>query len=95
MSTPHRISSFITFIFTMLLNSIYPSFLPHGVPRRYAFLSGYANEKDHREVKALVEEGKLRVEMDSVWGMGEALQAYERIESQRARGKVVVSVWDL
>jgi NADPH:quinone reductase-like Zn-dependent oxidoreductase len=92
MGMPHRIGPFILFFFSLLLNYIYPSFLPGGVNRRFAFLSGNANEKDHREVKRLVESGQLRVELDSVWGMGEALRAYERIESRRARGKVVVKV---
>ena len=92
MGMPHRVGPFIMFFFSLLLNYIYPSFLPGSVNRRFAFLSGNANEKDHREVKRLVESGELRVELNSVWGMGEELRAYERIESRRARGKVVVMV---
>ena len=70
MGMPHRIGPFILFFFSLFLNYIYPSFLPRGVNRRFVFLSGNANEKDHREVKRLVESEKLRVELDSMWGMG-------------------------
>ena len=87
--------SFFGLLWMMLLNHIYPSFLPNGVPRSYAFLSGYANEADLAEVKGLVEEGKLTVPIDSVWGMEEALKGYERIESKRARGKVVVRTQEM
>jgi NADPH:quinone reductase-like Zn-dependent oxidoreductase len=92
---PMRLGPFIGLFWMMLLNYIYPSFLPRGVPRRFAFLSGRANMKDHAEVKKLVEDGKLTVPLDSVWEMEEAMKAYERIESKRAKGKVVVHVQDL
>lgn len=85
-------SSFLAFFFMMLLNYVYPSFLPRGVNRRYAFLSGAANAHDLGEVKRLVEEGKLKVPIDSVWGMQDAWKGYERIESKRAKGKVVIEV---
>lgn len=92
---PLRLWPFLGMFWIMLLNYVYPASLPGGVPRRYAFLSGRATREDHEEVKRLVEEGKLKVPLDSVWEMEEALGAYERIESQRAKGKVVVRVQDV
>lgn len=41
----------------------------------------------------LVETGKLRVRVDSVWPAEIALSGYEILVSGRARGKVVVK-WD-
>jgi NADPH:quinone reductase-like Zn-dependent oxidoreductase len=94
-TVPKRLGSFLGMMWVMLMNYMYPSFLPKGVPRRYAFLSGRATREDHAEVKRLVEEGKLVVPLDSVWEMGEALKAYGVIGSQRAKGKVVVHVQDV
>ncbi|RAH45339.1 NAD(P)-dependent alcohol dehydrogenase [Aspergillus brunneoviolaceus CBS 621.78] len=63
-----------------------------GVPRGYRFYSGRPRAEDMGRVLRLVERGVVRVVVDSVWGWGEVPQAYERMESKRARGKVVVRV---
>lgn len=83
---------FLGFLAMLTSNFVYPSFLPRGIPRRYALLSGSANAEDLRRVVELVEDGKLRVEIDSVWAMEEAKRAYKAIGGKRARGKVVVKV---
>lgn len=95
MTVPPKWIPFLGLLWMMLLNYMYPSFLPNGVPRKYAFLSGYADQHDSLEVKRLVEAGKLTVHLDSVWEMEDALKAYERIESKRATGKVMVHVQNL
>lgn len=82
--------------FVMIANSfIYPSFLPHGVPRKYAFFSGSANQESLKEVVKLVEDSKLTVPIDSVWEMEDAREAYKVIDSKRARGKVIVKVQEV
>ncbi|PYH84551.1 NAD(P)-binding protein [Aspergillus uvarum CBS 121591] len=63
-----------------------------GVPRGYQFYSGRPRAEDMGRVMRLVEAGVVRVVVDSVWGWGEVPKAYERMESKRARGKVVVRV---
>ena len=40
----------------------------------------------------LVEEGKLKISVDSVFSMEDAIRAYERIATMRARGRVIVKV---
>ncbi len=40
----------------------------------------------------MVEEGELKVAVDSVFEMEDAIQAYERVSTRRARGRVVVKV---
>ena len=44
------------------------------------------------EIARLVEEGKLRPTLDSVFPLAEARAAHERIDSHRARGKIVLRV---
>ncbi|OJJ95036.1 hypothetical protein ASPACDRAFT_48140 [Aspergillus aculeatus ATCC 16872] len=63
-----------------------------GVPREYRFYSGRPRAEDMGRVMGLVERGVVRVVVDSVWAWGEVPKAYERMESKRARGKVVVRV---
>lgn len=95
MNATLKLSSVLALLWLMMLNTLYPSFLPNGVPRKFAFLSGKPTQKDSEAVKRLVEAGKLTVPLDSVWEMEDALKAYERIQSKRARGKVLVHVQDL
>lgn len=41
-----------------------------------------------------VSTGKLKPLVDSTYAFGDALQAYDKLMSQRARGKVIVTVDD-
>jgi NADPH:quinone reductase-like Zn-dependent oxidoreductase len=52
-------------------------------------------EPDHEqllELRTLVDAGQLRVEVDSVFPLAEALAAFERVASRGKRGKVVLEV---
>jgi NADPH:quinone reductase-like Zn-dependent oxidoreductase len=72
-------------------NSYLPTWLG-GVPRRYIMFSTPPNRDDALYLVGLIEEGRLRIPVDSVFDMEDALRAYERIATRRARGKVVVKV---
>lgn len=70
-----------------------------GVPRAYTFFSVRVGDtlSIHSELGALVkwvEEGKLRVDVDSVHGFDRegVMSAYARIMTGKAKGKVVVRV---
>ncbi|RAL07926.1 NAD(P)-dependent alcohol dehydrogenase, partial [Aspergillus homomorphus CBS 101889] len=63
-----------------------------GVPRAYQFYGGKPTVESMQRIMRLVEKGVVRVVVDSVWRMGEVRKAYERMESKRAKGKIVVSV---
>jgi NADPH:quinone reductase-like Zn-dependent oxidoreductase len=43
-------------------------------------------------ITRLIEDGKIRTVVDSVWAFEEFQKAFEKVESGRARGKVVVDV---
>ncbi|KAF8917207.1 hypothetical protein CPB85DRAFT_1215370 [Mucidula mucida] len=63
-----------------------------GIPRTYKIILVKHNPSDFKQLVQLVEEGKLKPIVDSVYGFDDALAAYERIMSRRARGKVVLKV---
>ncbi len=74
-----------------LCNLFLPTWLG-GVPRRYIMFST-PPERDYAvELTRLIEEGRVRIPVDSVFNMEDAVGAYERIATKRARGKVVVKV---
>jgi NADPH:quinone reductase-like Zn-dependent oxidoreductase len=75
----------------MLLNTFLPTWLG-GVPRRYIAFSTPPAHDPTVYLARLVEEGSLRIPVDSIFDMEDALRAYERIATKRARGKVVVKV---
>ncbi|CAI7585713.1 unnamed protein product [Penicillium pancosmium] len=76
-----------------LLNKWLPTWLG-GVPRRYILFSTPPACDDVIYLARLIEEGRVRIPVDSVFSMEDAVRAYERIATKRARGKVVVKVHD-
>lgn len=42
----------------------------------------------------LFQSGKLKVLLDSEWAMEDAIKAYDRMSTKRARGKVIIKVSD-
>jgi NADPH:quinone reductase-like Zn-dependent oxidoreductase len=63
-----------------------------GVPRRYIMFSTLPSREAGVQVTRLLEDGSVRIPVDSVFEMEDAIAAYERIGTKRARGKVVVKV---
>lgn len=74
-----------------LINQWLPTWLG-GVPRRYFFFSTPPTRADAVYLARLVEEGQLSVPVDSVFDMENAVDAYERVATKRARGKVVIKI---
>lgn len=74
-----------------ILNTWRPTWLG-GVPRRYIMFSTPPTKDDAIVLIKLVEEGKLKISVDSVFRMEDAIRAYERVGSMRARGRVIVKV---
>jgi len=50
------------------------------------------NHEQLLELRTLVDAGELRVEVDSVFPLKEALAAFERVAQRGKRGKVVLEV---
>lgn len=78
-------------VWNQMSNLYLPTWLG-GVPRRYMFFSSPPLRDDAVYLAQLLGEAKIRVPVDSVFDMKNALGAYERIITKRARGKVVVKV---
>ena len=74
-----------------IFNTWWPIWLG-GVPRRYVMFSTPPSKDDAVVLIKLVEEGKLKISVDSVFSMEDAIRAYERVATMRARGRVIVKV---
>ncbi|KAJ5546443.1 hypothetical protein N7494_004028 [Penicillium frequentans] len=83
--------SLFAFAWAMILNLALPAWLG-GTPRRYQMVMGTPGVDVMARVKKLAEDGVLVPIIDSTWEMEDALKAYEKLHSQRARGKVIVKV---
>jgi hypothetical protein len=59
--------------YLMLKNSLWPRILG-GVPREYIYVQGFADLQRMERLRQLVEEGKLRVAVDSCWEMENVLR---------------------
>ncbi|CAG7976223.1 unnamed protein product [Penicillium salamii] len=82
-------------MFALARNALLNNWLPiwlGGVPRRYITFSTPPAYDDVIYLARLIEEGRLRIPVDSVFSMEEVVGAYERIATKRAQGKVVVKV---
>ncbi|KAB5583621.1 hypothetical protein GE09DRAFT_986167 [Coniochaeta sp. 2T2.1] len=74
-------------------NNLWPTRIFWGTPRTYKILGLAPAGELQREVVRMVEKGWIKtVPVDSEFGMEEAVEAYERVLTKRARGKVVVKV---
>ncbi|KAL2060676.1 hypothetical protein VTL71DRAFT_9317 [Oculimacula yallundae] len=61
-----------------------------GTNRPYVLFAATATLEEMVQLADMAREEKLRVPIDSCWDLEEALKAYERSLSRRARGKVIV-----
>ncbi|CAE7153795.1 unnamed protein product [Rhizoctonia solani] len=79
-------------LWDMLQVSAWPRWLG-GVPRHYATIVGLTSiDKCLSEITKLVNDGKLRPLVDSVHSFDEVFNAYDKILTHRAKGKVVVTI---
>jgi NADPH:quinone reductase-like Zn-dependent oxidoreductase len=85
------LEGFLVMAGNALLNLWLPTWLG-GVPRRYIIFSTPPARDDAVYLAHLIEEGRVRIPVDSVFDMEDAVHAYERIATKRARGKVVVKI---
>ncbi|KAI9063119.1 NAD-P-binding protein [Trametes sanguinea] len=82
------IGNYLHFTWNVLLK---PGFLG-GVKRKWKLVSVKPVEKDLKDFAKLVEEGKIKPLVDSVYDFEDALKAYEKMMTKRATGKIVVKV---
>jgi NADPH:quinone reductase-like Zn-dependent oxidoreductase len=81
----------LTQMFRWFMNSWRPTWLG-GIPRPYIMFSKTPNMAEVLTLVELVEQGKLKVILDSEFEMEDLIKGYERVTSKRARGKVLIRV---
>ncbi|KAF9729753.1 hypothetical protein PMIN06_005589 [Paraphaeosphaeria minitans] len=72
-------------------NMFLPGFLGGG-RRKYQFLSLKPNHEQLAQIGKWIDEGKVKPVIDSTWEYDDAPRAFERLKTQRAKGKVIVHV---
>ncbi|EPQ58438.1 NAD P-binding protein [Gloeophyllum trabeum ATCC 11539] len=65
-----------------------------GTKRKWRVVSMNPKKQDLDAIAQMVSEGKVRPLIDSVFSFQDALKAYEKLKTGRAKGKVVVEVDD-
>jgi hypothetical protein len=73
----YRYSSMLHAVFMMVMNSL-TSLLPGDGQRKYLQVNAAVNLEAMEKLRSLVEHGKLRVLIDSCWGMNDVLQVRSR-----------------
>ncbi|KAH9484026.1 Zinc-type alcohol dehydrogenase-like protein C16A3.02c [Psilocybe cubensis] len=63
-----------------------------GINRRYSVIFTKNNPDDLNAIQKLVADGKVKPVVDSVYELHDALAAYDKIMTSRARGKVIVKI---
>jgi NADPH:quinone reductase-like Zn-dependent oxidoreductase len=79
-------------IYSFLMHQVRPTMLG-GTPRSYKILGLAPSGTGAREVAQLVNDGLVKeILVDSEYRMGDALLAYEKLATKRAKGKIVIRV---
>lgn len=72
-------------------NTWWPTWLG-GVPRRYMMFSTPPSQDAAIRMIKLIEEDQVHILIDSTWDMEDLVQAYARVATKHARGKVIVKI---
>ncbi|XWW97945.1 hypothetical protein V2A60_005941 [Cordyceps javanica] len=78
-------------MFRWFMNISCPTWLG-GIARPYIFFSNTPNVYDVLNLVEMVEQGNLKVNLDSEFAIEDLMKAYERATSKRARGKVLIRI---
>ena len=68
-----------------------PSFLGGG-KRKWQFLGMKVDLEQYQQLAALMAEGKVKVPIDEAFAFDKVPEAYTRMKTGRAKGKIVVKV---
>lgn len=63
-----------------------------GVPRKHWTLNGGQKLDDLKRMARMVDDQGMKIPVDSVWEMDDVKKAYEKLVTQRARGKITIKV---
>ncbi|KAG2005114.1 hypothetical protein GB937_009072 [Aspergillus fischeri] len=76
---------------TFVRRVVRPGFLGGG-RRKYVIFMLKCNKGDITTLGEWMQQGKLRVEVDSTYELEDAVKAFEKLRSGRARGKIIIHV---
>lgn len=76
---------------TIALRALWPTFLGGG-RRKYVIVGFKPDRKQLEQLGEWLEDGTIQVQLDSVHEFNDAVQAFDRLRSGHARGKIVVHV---
>ena len=75
-----------------LVSKLYRPSVLGGGKRKFEFLQVKNNADDFIQIADWMEQGKLKAVIDSTFELEDAAKAFERLRTNRARGKIVVHV---
>jgi len=78
-------------IVTIIRSFLQPTWLG-GTPRKFRIVSVRPNQNDLENLMQLLADGKLKCPVDSTYPFKDVLKAFDRLQTGRANGKVVVTV---
>ncbi|KAE8354652.1 hypothetical protein BDV28DRAFT_76989 [Aspergillus coremiiformis] len=76
---------------TFATRFVRPSFLGGG-QRKYIPIITRVRKEDLTQIGQWIQQGKIRVILDSTYEFGNAVQAFEKLRTGRSRGKIVIHV---
>lgn len=79
----------LAFLYDLAFRFVVPTWLGGG-QRPFSFAFASTNYEDYLGLSEMVREGKVKPVVDEVFGFGEAREAYAKLRTGRARGKIVV-----
>lgn len=85
------VSHDFSFIWFIAMSQFLPSFLS-GAKRQHLTVFGNAKAEDLKQIAEWMAEGKIKSVIDSKYKFEELRQAYQRLKTGRAKGKIVVNV---
>jgi len=65
-----------------------------GIRRPYKQIVAFANKEKLEALREIVAENKLRTIVGGIWELEDALEAYEKLLSKHAKGKLVIRIWE-
>lgn len=80
------------FMWNVTKNVLVPAWLG-GVPRTHKQISAFMNTEGIEKSRKLAAEGAIKTRIGGTWDMDQALDAYEKLMSGHASGKVLVKIW--
>jgi len=83
--------SFVQSVVTTLRCFLQPTWLG-GTPRKFRIVPVHPDQADLEALRGLLAEGQLKCPVDSIFSFKDTLKAFERIQTGKTSGKVVISV---